>query len=67
MKPNDNPCYGCKERTPDCHGWCEKYLATRAENDKKIQERIDRNASRDLHLNYLHDRRVRQKRRKHLQ
>lgn len=30
-----NPCYGCEQRTADCHGTCEAYHDWKAEHDKK--------------------------------
>lgn len=32
------PCYGCTDRSPGCHGSCEKYTAWKAEKDAKNAE-----------------------------
>lgn len=32
---NECPCKDCTERTVDCHGKCEKYLAWAKENEKR--------------------------------
>lgn len=33
------PCRDCQERTPECHGCCERYKAYRAAKDKETQNR----------------------------
>lgn len=30
-------CIGCTDRAVGCHGKCPKYLADKAENDKKLE------------------------------
>ena len=30
-------CKGCQDRTVGCHGKCQKYLADRAENEKRLE------------------------------
>lgn len=37
MTKPQSPCLGCKERVadPNCHGYCEKYIAFRKELDKQ--------------------------------
>ena len=34
----DCACYQCQDRHPACQSTCEKYLAARAEYDKKMAE-----------------------------
>ena len=41
MKP---PCYQCRERSPTCHGTCERYAAFAAERKTILAER---NAKKD--------------------
>lgn len=36
----------CPDRSHDCHGQCEKYKAYRAECDKEMQERFQKNKYR---------------------
>ena len=36
------PCYGCQERTPKCHGKCEKYKEYQKESKKATE--IERKA-----------------------
>ena len=45
-----NPCFpDCPERSSECHGKCEKYLAYRAKKDRQLEEREKRNkATPDL-------------------
>lgn len=40
-RPKITVCMGCTERVadPNCHGYCEKYLAQRAELDKANAEK----------------------------
>lgn len=49
-------CKGCTERTPGCHGSCEKYKADKAEYEKlkaehdrmkSIQSGLDQHLSRE--------------------
>lgn len=42
-----NCCYECPDRTPECHGSCERYKAYRAEIDAKNAE-----CMRKYELNY---------------
>lgn len=32
-------CKGCKERTPDCHGYCDKYAEFLAANEQLKKKR----------------------------
>lgn len=32
-------CYGCTERTPECHSTCETYAKERAQNEKERHAR----------------------------
>ena len=34
------PCKDCKDRTPECHSKCEKYIAFDKENQKRRHERV---------------------------
>lgn len=36
------PCYGCNERTEDCHCICERYKEYEAERDKRYEEKRKR-------------------------
>lgn len=46
------PCMGCPDRTPECHGQCERYKAFKAEKAKaNAQEREAKG------LDWLHNRR----------
>ena len=41
MTKPQSPCLGCKERVaePNCHGYCEKYIAFRNELDRQNAEK----------------------------
>lgn len=34
---NMNPCKNCKDREPECHAICEKYITWQAEHQEKIK------------------------------
>lgn len=41
-------CYGCKERSAECHASCQKYLAEFAENrerNARVQTALEENES----------------------
>lgn len=38
------PCRDCQERTPECHGCCERYKVYKDSRDRALQNR-DRAAS----------------------
>lgn len=42
-----NVCMGCEERSVTCHSECEKYLAFREENLKRLDEKLRNNIARD--------------------
>lgn len=37
------PCMGCPDRTPECHGQCERYKAFQAERQAVLAQRIEQN------------------------
>lgn len=47
---NDFPCVpDCPDRKPACHGKCERYLKVRAEKDKELAARFEKN-QRDSYM-----------------
>lgn len=40
------PCKSCNNRTPDCHGFCEKYKEWDREN-QKLREKRSKQANQD--------------------
>lgn len=48
-----SPCRYCEERTPECHGTCQKYTRWRAERDR---ERRERNFQKELEYAVLENR-----------
>lgn len=45
IKEVKHSCYGCENRTPDCHGTCESYQAFRADRERIYHERTIKNIS----------------------
>lgn len=37
-KKAKNGCYKCPDRTPGCHGSCERYLAWKKEQDEQKEQ-----------------------------
>lgn len=37
-KKEKSGCYKCPDRTPGCHGSCEKYLAWKKEQDEQKEQ-----------------------------
>lgn len=50
------PCKDCKERSPGCHGRCEKYRDYRAELDVENAERLARDERKYNISSYYNDR-----------
>lgn len=45
----DCPCKrACPERTPECHGQCERYTEWRKKRDASLVEKNQRQASKDV-------------------
>lgn len=38
MYNDKSPCHECEERSPTCHGDCERYLYWKKERDKVVQD-----------------------------
>lgn len=46
MRRNENPCYGCRERTEACHTQCERYRLWRRAKDAEYEEQAKERTTR---------------------
>lgn len=58
---NNSPCKGCTERTPTCHGSCERYSKFRRELD---EIKAIKNAEND-YRGYIEDAVIKSRKRTH--
>ena len=59
------PCKDCPDRTPGCHGKCEKYLDYRARLDAmKEEERKRKRLEYDLYMSSRHAKTYEKRRRR---
>lgn len=56
------PCKDCQEREVGCHTWCRKYIAFRADRDRKLeQERMEKRPQETIYKAYCRKLRRRKK------
>lgn len=60
------PCKGCMSRHEACHKDCGKYLAYRAEVDKRREERLKEKMIKDAQYDLAYQASKRRTRRKHV-
>lgn len=53
MGKNSAPCRDCGDRSPGCHGICEKYQKWRAEMDGALVDQRIRQAADDVSISSM--------------
>ena len=59
---SNTPCYGCQDRTVDCHGKCESYNSCSKEHNAKRMAAYKAKESQRILCEYIRDKAIKRQR-----